>query len=191
MAGDETMVSDVILANGLRKVDIIRFGQLVDVDEWAKKLVPGDSWDTWSYWDFVEDPTGLKLSHLYLFWKSRGPVSYRKLKQELVNDPLHCQEVIPDYGILWWIEKGESVSFSADVAATLYKQTYGLMPSAAWVKKLPIGAKDVIEVGEGDDHVMLVLQVGDWVPDRYVVVGCQDQNLLTTKDTENTKGSAK
>jgi hypothetical protein len=45
------------------------------------------------------------------------------------------------------------------------------MPSVAWVKKLPAKAQTVIEVGEGDDHVMLELRVGEWVPERFVVVG--------------------
>lgn len=176
MNTDEKMVSDVVLANGLRKVEVIRFAKPVEVDAWVEKMVPDHSMDTWTFWDFVEDPTGLKLNHLYLYWRQRGPVDFSRLPGSEVK-----------YGVLWWIEKGESLSFSADVAATLHKRWCGRMPSTAWVKKLPANANTsrtqeqrcsgaqkprvLIEVGEGDDHVMLELRVGDWVPERYVVVG--------------------
>jgi len=179
MREDEKMVSDVVLANGLHKTEVIRFAQPVDVDAWVEKLVPDHSLDTWTYWDFVEDPKGLKLNHLYLYWRQRGPVDFTQIRQSLAEGTLDTLSVpvqgthsnlLPQVGVLWWIAPGESLSFSADVAATVHKKKFGRMPSTAWVRALPKGAKD-IQVGEGADQGKLVVKTGDWVPKRFVVVG--------------------
>jgi hypothetical protein len=160
MPEDEKVISDLIFWTGLHRVEVIRFGRPVDEDAAAKTLVPDVSQESVTMFDWIEDPEGLKLYHLYVNWKERGAVDFSKIK----DCPIR-------YGILWYIDKGESISFSADVAATVHKRSFGCMPSASWVRRLPAKAQTVIEVGEGDDHMMLELRTGDWVPERFVVVG--------------------
>jgi hypothetical protein len=192
---DQSVVSNQVFWTGLHRVEVIRFAQPVDEEYWVKKLVPDRCLETYTCFDFIEDPKGLKLHHLYVNWKERGAVDYSPLWKAAVNGAQDTHSVpalgthnsLPTVGVLWWIAPGESLSFSADVASTLHKRVYGVMPSAAWVRNLPRGAIDCtplartnsdarvrtvrVEVGEGDDHGFVELMVGEWVPERFVVVG--------------------
>jgi len=160
---DQSVVSNQVFWTGLHRVEVIRFAQPVDEEYWVKKLVPDRCMETYTCFDFLEDPKGLKLHHLYVNWKERGAVDY----SNWVNSDSSLPVTV---GVLWFIAPGESLSFSADVASTLHKRVYGVMPSAAWVRKMPAGAKD-FEVGEGADQGILTLKIGEWVPERFVVVG--------------------
>jgi hypothetical protein len=177
-------------------VELIRFGRPVDEDAAVKVLVPDVSQESVTMFDWIEDPEGLKLHHLFVNWKERGAVDFRNVKEVLLTNCVRSQDSpasglgtpangIPSVGVLWWIAPGESLSFSADVAATVHKRSFGCMPSVAWVKKLPAKAQSVIEVGEGDDHVMLELRTGDWVPERFVVVG--NPSVVSRRDAEPTQ----
>jgi len=165
---DEKVVSDLVFWTGLHRVEVIRFGRPVD-EEAAMLLAPDVSRETVTMYDWIEDPEGLKLHHLFVNWKERGAVDFSEMIDK--SDGGQGRALPLRYGVLWWIAPGETISFSADVAATVHKRRFGAMPSAAWVRKLPAGAQGLIEVGEGDDHVMLELRVGEWVPERFVVVG--------------------
>ena len=184
MATDEKVISDLIFWTGLHRVELIRFGRPVDEDAAVKELVPDVSQETVTMFDWIEDPEGLKLYHLFLNWKERGAVDFSQIREVQEGAGASPARTMPNFGILWWIAPGESLSFSADVAATVHKRSFGCMPSVAWVRRLPASAytsrtersgaqrpRTVIEVGEGDDHVMLELRTGDWVPERFVVVG--------------------
>ena len=171
MATDEKVISDLIFWTGLHRVELIRFGRPVDEDAAVKELVPDVSQESITMFDWIEDPEGLKLHHLFVNWKERGAVDFSQIREVQEGAGASPARTMPNFGILWWIAPGESLSFSADVAATVHKRSFGCMPSAAWVRRLPAGAPNVIEVGEGDDHVMLELRVGEWVPERFVVVG--------------------
>jgi len=172
MATDEKVISDQIFWTGLHRVELIRFGKPVDENLWSKKLVPDVSWESLTMFDWIEDPKGLKLHHLYVNWKERGAVDFTRIFGLDQNDfdIVKLGFVPPVVGVLWWIAPGESLSFSADVAATMHKKMFGVMPSTAWVRMIPKNAKD-IQVGEGADQGKLVVKTGDWVPERFVVVG--------------------
>lgn len=170
MPEDEKVISDLIFWTGLHRVELIRFGRPVDEDAAVKELVPDVSQESITMFDWIEDPEGLKLHHLFVNWKERGAVDFVEWVNSWANSHSPLQGP-PSVGVLWWIAPGESLSLSADVAATVHKRSFGCMPSVAWVKRLPTGAQEVIEVGEGDDHVMLELRTGDWVPERFIVVG--------------------
>lgn len=168
MANEGSVISNVVFWTGLHRVEVIRFGQAVDEELWIKKLVPDRCLETVTCFDWVEEPGTLNLHHLFINWKQRGAVRYSSWKDaELPN------ELVPpvDRAVLWNVEPGEGLYFSIDVAATLYKHVFGEMPSAAWVRMLPRGSKKKIEVGEGEDQGFLELMTGEWVPERFVVVG--------------------
>jgi hypothetical protein len=167
---DEKLVSEVVSSRGLHTAKIIRFARPVDEEAWIERLIPDYARSTYTFWDDVEDPGGLNCHLLFLHWKERGAVDFREIK-EVQEGAGASPARTPSVGVLWWIAPGESLSFSADVAATVHKRSFGCMPSVAWVRKLPAKAQKAIEVGEGDDHVMLELKTGDWVPERFVVVG--------------------
>ena len=180
MSTDQTVVSDLIFWTGLHRVEVIRFGKPVDEAAAAQRLVPGRCRESVTMFDWVEDEKGLNLHHLYVNWKERGAVDYSGEEWARHAVPLR-------YGVLWYIAPGESLSFSADVAADLYRQRFGVMPSAAWVRKMPRGSidrtplartnsdarvhKNRVSVGEGADAGFVELMVGEWVPERFVVVG--------------------
>ncbi|PKN97986.1 MAG: hypothetical protein CVU42_13770 [Chloroflexi bacterium HGW-Chloroflexi-4] len=171
MSSDESVVSNIIFWTGLHRVEIIRFAQPVDEDYWVKKLVPDRCMETYTCFDWVEDPKGLKLNHLYVNWKERGAVDFSTWLGIGLPDDL-----IPPVkkAVLWYGEPGEGLYFSIDMAATLHKRAYGVMPSTAWVRTQPLKAKKRIDVGEGADQGTVELMNGLWVPERFVVVGIPD-----------------
>ena len=173
MKPGEKVLSNMVLANGLHRMEFIRFGAPVAIDALAEELVPEVAQETWTWHEWVEDPKGLCCHHAYLYWRERGLVDFSLVinamgERATGRSPL---QKIPNVGILYWIAPGERVSFAADVAATVHQRMLGVMPSTAWVRELPAKAPKRIEVGEGKDHAWLDVCAGDWVPAGYVVVG--------------------
>lgn len=173
IATDEKIVSDGISYRGYREVHVMRYGQpaneLAWAQAWAAAKCPDFAQEFLTYYVRPDVNEKLNYWHLTLWWNAREVVEFSK------NFPNYVLK----YGVLWWIGEGETVSFAVDCAATLYQQKFGRMPSTAWVRVLPKGAKEVIELGVGEHRSPLRLAQapiklgqGDWVPERFVVVGC-------------------
>lgn len=161
------VATNTVSAYGLHEVELISLGAAPRVETLAAAYVPDHARESLFRMAWVEDPKGLSLHHVHLWWQERGVVDFRARS----SVPLRL-------AVLWFIAPGERLSFSADVAAFLHKRELGVMPSTAWVRKVPAGGHDMIEVGEGEDHVMLELRQADWVPERFVVVGVPIEEVV-------------
>lgn len=176
------VAANTVSAYGLHEVELISLGAAPRMEDLQAQYVPDHARESMFRLRWVEDPKGLGLQHVHFWWQERGVVDFSRVKEVLgtlcvpaQDSPasgLRREHGLPlRYAVLWWIGPGERLSFAADVAAFLHKRELGTMPSVAWVRKMPAGAPDAFEVGEGDDHVMLELRQADWVPERFVVVG--------------------
>lgn len=159
------VAANTVSAYGLHEVELISLGAAPRMEDLQAQFVPDVGLESLFRMQWIEDPKGLKLYHLHFWWQERGVVDFSRVVD------LATGRSTLRLAVLWYVAPGERLSFAADVAAFLHKRELGVMPSVAWVRKMPAGAPDAFEVGEGDDHVMLELRQADWVPERFVVVG--------------------
>lgn len=157
------IVSNEIDECGLRVVHALNMGQPVDMGRLIQEACPDHARESVRYFHVWEE--ALKLDHAYLFWGARQVVDIDARFAAPVR-----------FAALWWIGQGQSLSFSIDLAATLYFRTLGRMPSTAWVQKLPKGAGEAVQVqdlsGKGRTAPVKV-EAASWVMGpRFVVVGC-------------------
>lgn len=159
MAEDEKLIENSISRFGLRTLDIIRFGQPVDVERWLK-LVPGEAWDLVMVARRVEPE--LQIHHAVITWNAREMVGFK-------DAPIK-------YGALWWINKHEHMSDAIDLASSLFKLRTGEYPTRCWVNELPKEAPDAYEIeGFTNDPPKkpITLRMAGWVPERFVCVGIE------------------
>ncbi len=155
----EKLIDNSISRYGLRTMEIIRYGKAVDAKAWIKH-VPGEANGLMRIDRWIDDDLG--MHHLLISWNAREMVEFQQR-------PVR-------YGVLWWISRGESMSYSIDLAACLYKFVLGFYPTKCWIKSLPIGAPDhlMIEGFTSDPPTIpLDLIVTPWMPERYVLVGIE------------------
>lgn len=158
------VAANTVSSYGLHEVELISltFPRMEDLQV---QYVPDHARESMFRMRWVEDPKGLALQHVHFWWQERGVVDFSRVVDLATGrSPLRL-------AVLWFVAPGERLSFAADVAAFLHKRELGMNPSVAWVRKVPSGAPEVFEVGEGEDHVMLELRQAEWVPERFVVVG--------------------
>jgi len=162
---DESLIEDVITRFGLRMVHIMQHGRPRNDFSWAQKWITAkvpDHAREFVFWRVSADQeTTLQYWHLYIYWNAR----------ELVEFSPRWTGVELRYGVVWYIPKGkdETVSFSVDVAATLYRMRMGRAPTMAWLRDDPVSKRATVETQEG---TVKVITGAAWVPDRYVIVGC-------------------
>lgn len=147
----------------------MQYGKKPDLHEWIGRLCPDFARDSIRF--FFEEESELKIFHLYIFWDAREVVEF----SEKIDAPLR-------FGVLWWIGTN-NISFSADLAATLYFQKFGRMPLQVWMKDLPKGHDhvDVQDVSMGDNAyghprklARMAIQPGSWIPgEKFLVVGIE------------------
>jgi len=155
------IVSNTISRFGYREVHIVRYEHAVDAGYWIERVCPDFARDLITLWPWVEN--GVQLHHLAITWNARQLVEF---------DPEYQSPL--KYGVLWWINRGETMSLAIDLAATHYHRLLGRMPSTAWVKEIPEKAAEFVEVVDGDCMMRVELEKGTWLPaSRFVVVGCR------------------
>jgi hypothetical protein len=154
------LIENMISYQGLRGAHVICYGKPVDADAWINQICPDYAQELVHRMVWIEKALG--MHHLRFWWNARQVLEFDKRFEAPVR-----------YGVLWYIAKGESLSFAVDLAATLYHRTFGRMPSTAWITKLPKDAAEFIEVIDQDCLMRVELATGEWVPgNRFVVVGC-------------------
>lgn len=152
----ETLVLNDLTACGLRRMHIVRMGAPVQLDNWIDQ-VPGEAINLLKVACTHEQD--LDVHHLWMVWNAR----------EMVNFILPDRQQV--LGTLWWIEKGESVRWSTDLAANLYVLKTGRMPDQVWIRERPKAATDEIEVDITRQGVItLRLDTKLWIPTRFVIV---------------------
>lgn len=169
MNNQEKLIENSISRLGLRTLDIIAYGRAVNVTPWLM-YVPDEAVDLMRVIRREEAEIGIQ--HAILVWNAREMV-------EFVDAPIR-------FGVMWWIGKGERMSFCIDLAASYYKKLTGLYPMKCWVNELPKGAPDEMEIEglTGDPPTQaLKLRIAGWVPQRYVVVGIEKMYIdMSYKD---------
>lgn len=191
MADGSQLVWNRISEKGLREVHLMLHGSLPKLEEWISAVCPDYAQDTVRW--YHQEEKDLNLNHLFILWNAREVVEF-----DLRIFGIQVTNSVPDldaaknaaaplkYGVLWWIGK-DNVSFSADLAATLYFQQFGRMPEKMWMRTMPKGHDHVLvqDVSAGDQSKrheqklcrMDILQA-DWVPEeRYLVVGIERERF--------------
>ncbi|CAK0757014.1 hypothetical protein CCP3SC15_2210006 [Gammaproteobacteria bacterium] len=181
---------------GLREVHVMRHGAQPDADEWMDAVCP----------DYAQElvrrmfnfEKGLGIWHLYLWWNAREVTEFLQrdyftgAAAEYVEEHLSEITFAPvRYGVMWWIGAGESVSFAADCAATLYFRKFGRMPEMLWMAEPPAGHDQVSVQDVGSNPTMLLtehtcnrsmarltIEEGKWVPaNQFLVVGIKRERF--------------
>ena len=164
IAIDESVIEDVISRFGLRMVHIMRYGQPTNDFAWSQKWIAEkvpDHAREFVFWRVSADQeAALQYWHLFIYWNAR----------EMVEFSPRWKGAELRYGVLWYIPqgKGETASFSVDVAATLYRLATGRKATHAWLRDVPVSKRVVIQAQDGP----VALTMGcEWVPQHFVVVG--------------------
>ncbi len=159
MNNQEKLIENSISRFGLRTLDVIAYGKAVNITPWLR-YVPNDAIDLVRVIRREEPEIGIQ--HAIIVWNAREMVEFQE-------GPIR-------FGVMWWIGKGQRMSFCIDLAASYYKKLTGLYPTKCWVNELPKSAPDEIEI-EGlpldPPQQALKLRIAGWVPQRFVVVGIE------------------
>jgi hypothetical protein len=175
IADGSELVWNRISARGLREAHVMRYGQPPKADAWMHELVEDYARDTVRR--MIDHEKDLNIYHLILWWNAR----------EVVEMAAGCGAPIR-YGVLWWINSGETVSWAADLAATVYFRAFARMPEVVWMQRPPPGHEtvDVQNMERGDllgknapvRTRTLQVRRGGWVPEeRYLVVGIERERF--------------
>ena len=159
MSDQEKLIENSISRLGLRTLDVIAYGKAVNVTPWLR-YVPDEAIELVRVIRKEEPEIGIQ--HAIIVWNAREMVEF--------------SEAPILFGMMWWIGKGERMSFCIDLAASYYKKMTGVYPMKCWVNELPRGAPSVMEIEglPGDPPTRaLKLRIAGWVPQRYVVVGIE------------------
>lgn len=101
----------------------------------------------------------LKLHHLVVRWPIAEAVRGFLIGAREIEWPV----------MVWALRKGDRVSAQIKLAAQAHWDTFAKWPEYAWMRKLPTGTEDGMEVSMTHCQVMLI--TADWVPSRCMVVG--------------------
>lgn len=161
MSENEKLIENSISKFGLRTLHYIKFGSQVDARV-GMGLIPGEAIDLVRIHRSVEEPLG--IHHLFYTWQAREMIEFQ-------NQPVR-------YAVLWWIAKGENMSWSIELASCLYKVLMGRYPKTVWVNRTPKSAPETYMI-RGIEKKQLVmnspvqLKEAFWVPERFVCAGIE------------------
>lgn len=152
----ETVLENDLTGYGLRRVHVISMGGAVDPAPWAA-LANDDERSNLKGWRYVEE--ALDIHHLWLAWQARELVRLDGLGDVM----------------LWYVDKGESVSFALDCASVAYWLATRQAPKEGLAKSWPKGSPErytawVPEGGNDGVDVELVLTTDERIPTGFVAV---------------------
>jgi hypothetical protein len=154
-----SVTGEVLIANrltrfGLRQVHVMRAGGQVEREHWLQRIPP-TALEQARAVEYAEESLG--VWHLVLIWGAREMVQ--------LSEPLASQ-IGPV--ALWRLAPGERLSAAIEAAAYLYLAEGDGQPDTAWAPRLPAGAPNHLQLGEGFE---LKIEVAPWVPPACVAVG--------------------
>lgn len=154
--GEDVLLENLLTVRGLRRVHVMRLGEKIDRAAWIERCVPVEAIEYLSVFERYD--VDVHMWHLHLVWNAREMV-------------IHDQAEV----VLWWPGRamsGEGVASAReaiDLASWLYKIRKGALPETAWMRRLPRGATERVEVASLGASLMLV--EANWVPEKYIAVG--------------------
>jgi hypothetical protein len=147
---------------GLRRYHIAQMGKDLNPADWFAMIPPEVDRRDIKVNQYVEDPNGLDVHHLWLHWPVREVIRM-----------MPADRAWQQMSAWWWLGTSDSVypvSLAVDCAATLYRRSVGSWPVKAGIWALPKNASRTVQVQDAGESAALPLEVIDWVPERMVVV---------------------
>lgn len=179
---EEVLLENDLTEGGLRRMHVMGMGEAPDVVRWREMVPP----EAEGVEVFRTQEEAIGVHHLWFVWGAREVVDltpHPDASQSLPHPRPLSQGERGEGGdgvsgevVMWQVGTGDTLSWSIDLAATMFRLRLGRWPDTAWVRKLPPGAPVEMETTpsrvEGRDEIckLRIVEAG-WVPKRFVVVG--------------------
>jgi hypothetical protein len=158
MTDEVTVLEDLCSPEGVRRLHVMS-GTEIDLSLLMWR-VPVPAQDMVQVREWEEAQLGVK--HAELRWKAREGVRW----QIQVDG-----KMVEWHGVLWYIEPGGRISEAVGDAAGRYWVEFECWPQFGWVRRLPEGVEEGVEVEIGSGVEAVHVMLADWVPAGFVAVG--------------------
>jgi len=152
LADCEKLVSNDLTVHGLRRLHVMASGR-IDVGRWLE-MTPGDARHLAKAHQHEDE---LGAWHLWLVWNARERVTFETVGSN--------GERVRLVGVLWYVDKGETLSWAGEMAARRYELDMGRKATHLFVR----GPLRMGPTGASGIAGMQIVECG-WMPKRYVAV---------------------
>jgi hypothetical protein len=155
-----TIVLNDLTAHGLRRVHIMRSGKRAEPSQWTH-LIPVEAEDSYEHF-CIRDSVIKDTWHLWLIWHVHEVIT---LNWEQHVAPLQNQK-----GILWYIEKSQTMRDEIENAVLKYLVNFEKWPEKILTAKLPKDAPGCLTWKDNDGTHVVKIEQMEGIPFRCVFV---------------------
>jgi len=149
--GEIVLLENTMTPSGIRKARLTRMGGEIPTSEWLG-FVPGEVPVDGVAIHETHDAE-LDIHTIDLSWMAR----------ELIR--------AKDAVAVWWWLGGMNAKMGIECAAGIFVERMKEMPNVIWIKNMPKGAQEKIQVETMRQVGPVVLKTAEWVPPGFIVVG--------------------